>query len=293
MKIPPRLAALLSVLFWSSGALFVLGLDRLPPCLLLAFSSSVGLGLTAIFLTATGRWGLLGSCRRFILPAGSLLIINQMSYVLAFRWAPAAQVDLIYYLWPSALILLTSRFSGPYTTYLVVGSGAGGIFLAFGPGVVEQGHLLGYLAAVTSALSWIVYSLIVRKHRLALDFLCINLGLGAPVYWALHFLVGEPSIVINMHEGAILCLYGGGVFTVSYLCWGHAVTSGSVSEASAVSYLIPLLSITGLAIFGYAEFTPRLAMATVLVLLAAAIPVIACWVNSHSQFSKDKLQLDT
>ncbi len=275
MKLSPRITALIAVLLWSSGALFVLTLDRLPTFLLLAFSSSIGLVLTATFLTATKRWKLLMPHQRFILPTSSLIIITQLGYVLAFRWAPAAQVDLLYYLWPSALILLTSSFSSPHTTYLVVASGAGGIFLAFGPGLTEQGHLFGYIATITSALSWIVYSLIVRKHKLPLDLLCINLGLGAPVYWTLHFLMEEPSIAITLHEGALLFLYGGGVCTTSYLCWGHAVTFGSVSEASALSYLIPVLSMSGLASFGYIEFTPHIAMATVLVLIAAAIPMIS------------------
>ena len=289
MKIPPRLAALFSVLFWSSGALFVLGLDRLPICLLLALACSVGLFITAIYLTISGRWGLLKSYRKFILPTGALLIINQIGYVLAFKCAPAAQVDLLYYLWPSVLILLTSRFSGRYTTYLVIGCGAGGILLAFGSGSLEKGHLLGYLAAVTSALSWVLYSIMIRKHKLPNEISCINLALGAPIYWALHYLLGEQTVAISLTESATIFLYGGGVYTIAYLLWGQAVSKGSVSEAGAMSYLIPLLSITGLAIFGYIEFSPRLAVAIILVLLAATIPVIASWLQDTPKLSKNKL----
>jgi len=290
MKIHPRVAALLAVLLWSSGALFVLGLGRLPPYLLLALSTSVGLGVAVIFLTAANRWKHLMPYRKFMLPAGLLLIINQIGYVLAFRWAPAAQVDLVYYLWPSMLILLTSSFSGSYTTYLVIASGAGGIFLAFGPGVLEQGGLMGYIVAIISSLSWVAYSLMMRKHKLPYDFLCINLGIGAPVYWALHFFLGEPTFAVTGLEMGLLFLYGGGVFTVSYLLWGRAVTLGSVSEASALSYLIPLLSVSGLCIFGYAQFTFRIAMATVLVLLAAATPMLVAWRSKTFYRFKDKVE---
>jgi drug/metabolite transporter (DMT)-like permease len=275
MRIHPRIAALFTIILWSSGALFILGLHNLPPCLLLALSSSISLGFAVIFLAVTGRWRFLTSSTELLLPACSLIILNQVFYVLAFRGAPAAQVDLINYLWPSMLVLLTGKFTGRYTGYLVVASGAGGVLIALEPAAMEWGYLMGYLAAFGSALTWTRYTMLVSEHQLPPEFLCITIGLGAPLYWALHFLLGEPAVLITSQEAILLLLYGGGIYVVAYLSWGYAVKFGSVGETSALCYLIPLLSIIGLAIFGYAEFTPRLSWATVMVLAAAAIPMFA------------------
>ncbi len=290
MNIHPRFAALFSIMLWSSGALLILGLNNVPPCLLLALSCSISLALAAIYLTVTGRWKCLAASKELLLPAGSLLIVNQVCYVLAFRGAPAAQVDLIMYLWPSMLVLLTGRFAGRYTSYLIVASGAGGIFLALEPAALEWGYLMGYLAAFIAALSWTRYSILVRKHKLPPEFLCINIGLGAPLYWALHFFMGEPSVSIANQEILLLLLYGGGLYVVAYLSWGYAVSFGSVAEASALAYLTPLLSIIALSIFGYAEFTTRLSWATALVLLAAAIPLIAAKLTQVSPIAENDLK---
>ena len=274
MKTYPRIAALISVTFWSLGALFVLGLNRLPPCFILAFSTSISLGLAVIYLTITGRWRFIASSRKLLFPAVSLVVINQMCYVLAFRNAPAVQVDLINFLWPSMLVLLTAKFTGRYTSYLVVASGATGVFLALDPSSMNLNYLGGYVTAFMAALSWTGYSLFVRKHKLPNEFLCLNVGLGAPIYWVLHLLLREPSVSITIQEIGLLLLCGGGFYIVANLCWGYALKFGSVREASALSYLIPLLSIVALVIFGYTEFTVRIFCATILVVIAAVIPML-------------------
>ncbi len=275
MNIHPRVAAFAAIFLWSSGALVVLGLSNLPICQILALSSSVSLVLTAIFLAATRRWRSLVISKKQLFSVASLLIVNQVCYVFAFREAPAAQVDLINYLWPSMLILLTGRFSGRYTGYLVVISGASGIFVALEPATLEWKYLMGYLAAFVAALSWTRYSMLVKELKLPPEFVCLNIGLGAPLYWIAHFFLDETMVPVANSEALLLLLYGGGVYVVAYLSWGYALRFGSIGEAGALSYLIPPLSIMALTLFGYAEFTPRLSWATALVLVASVLPLLS------------------
>lgn len=274
MYLYPRLAALISVTFWSSGALFVLGLNQIPPFFLLAVSSSICLVFTAVFLFLSDRWSLVTSCIKPLCSLGVLIILNQACYVFAFRLAPAAQVDLINYLWPSMLVLFMGNFQRAYTKYVVVALGAGGIFLALEPGALSLTYLTGYLAAFVAALSWTIYSFVVKNYSLPTESACINLGLGAPVFWCLHFFSNESFVSLTGAEVFLLLLYGGGVYVVAYLCWGYAVKYGSIGESSALSYMIPLLSVGLLVMCGYAELTPRISWATTLILLAALTPVL-------------------
>lgn len=274
VKTYPRLAALLAVFLWSSGALLVLGLSRLPTFFLLACSGTIALVLNTIRLTVKGRWGLIWSHKGLLSLASTLIIANQIGYVVAFRWAPPAQIDLIYYLWPSVLVLITHRSSNPLLAALIVVFGAGGLFLAFGKGTLEPHYLPGYIVAILAAASWIAYTMIVKGHDVPMEFLSVCLGFGAPLFWVLHFMTAESTVSLTGGEVVWLCVYGGGVYTASYLLWGYAVASADIKTVSPFSYLIPLLSILELCVFGYAEFTLRIGAATSLVLVAATLPMI-------------------
>ena len=226
-----------------------------------------------MFLTLAGRWGAFRFAGWLWLSGGALLVVIQLAYIFAFRYAPAAQVDLINYLWPSMLILLAGQFRSRYTGLLVVLAGAGGIYVALDPTHLQMGYLGGYLAALTSASGWTGYVLLVRRYDPPPEWMCLSLGLGTPVYWILHCYSGDVTTSLVLHDWMLCALYGGGVYVVAYLSWGYAMRYGSPAEAGALSYLIPLLSIFALIGGGYAEFTPRLIWATALIVVAATIPL--------------------
>lgn len=273
MKQLPRLAGLWAVIFWASGALLVLELGNLPPLFLMAVSGLITLVFISTFLWVMKRevikslsWGYFGV-------ATLMLLLTQMCYVFAFRLAPAVQVDLINYLWPSFLVLLGGRCLTWFTRLLVVLSGSWGIYLALGPDGMQACYLPGYFLAFSSAVLWTLYSLFVQKHQLPPEYIGLGAGIGGPIFWVLHCLLGEPVCVPTLSEWGYLFLYGGGIYVVGYFCWGYAVNHGSVAEAGALSYCIPVLSVLLLILGGYAEFCPRVVWATFFVFCAAVIPV--------------------
>lgn len=277
MKIHPRCAALLSILLWSLGAPFVLGMSLLPSSLLLALSSTITLVSISLILALTGHWkSLIPSMKQ--VPYYTLLLMgNQVGYILAFRWAPPAQVDLVYYLWPTALFLLNSRDSKFLLRAAVIGAGAGGLALAFNPDSLQLTYLPGYAIAIFGALGWILYqqSIAHSETEFSPYFQCLCAGAGAPFYWIFYLLSSDPFVIPDAQAAACLFLYGGGVLVVAFICWGYATGSGCAREMSALSYMIPLFSILGLCACGYAEFSPRLLISVLLVLSAAAMPVLA------------------
>lgn len=273
MRLFPRLAGLFAIVLWSAGALLVLALHRLPPFQLMASACTISLLCVALFTGVTGRWRNLRFTGTFVMTT-IILWANQICYVFAFRSAPAVQVDLINYLWPSMLVLAQGRSMSPFVRVMVIGAGTLGVALALGPEGLHWKYMGGYMTALSAALLWTTYSIISSKEPQPTESIGLSVGLAAPMYWGLHFWSGAELVIPDAMEWSILLLYGGGLYFAGYCCWNYATKEGPVAEIGALSYLIPLLSVLFLAAGGYATFDARIAWATFFVLIAALIPML-------------------
>ncbi len=110
-------------------------LYEIPTFQMLFFNFSAGFAISCIWATFLKQWTSILNLPFSVWAVGILgLFCNVSAYTTAFKLAPAAQVDLIYYLWPLFTICLTQilqpLFSGSYIAGALLGF-AGVFFLIF------------------------------------------------------------------------------------------------------------------------------------------------------------------
>lgn len=270
-----------AVLIWSFAALAAVGLTAIPPFELMVFIFGIAfLVVIARYLKADDKKNFLNFSKMDLTIASTTLVINHLCYYLAFRYAPAAEVDLINYLWPTMLILLSSLLPNEKLclSYLFAAAVCfWGLYILlcpdFSKGVPEE-YLIGYLFAFGAALSWTLYSLYTRYHHKnspnCISFAC---GVSALFSLAVHLLF-EDFVLPNGSEWAIIVLLGILEVGLAYYFWDRALKKGSVKILSLGSYSIPVLSVLILVCFGAAEFKYRMIIATFTISVSPLIPLM-------------------
>ena len=159
----PILAALGAILLWGTLAALGASLGHLPPFLL------TGLAL------AIGSLPGLARVRTWKVPASTLalgvsgLFGFHFLLFMALRLAPPVEANLVNYLWPLLIVLLTPvRLPGwRLERRHVVAAGIGflGAAIAIGasPSPVDMRAATGFVLAACSASTWAVFSLAVRR----------------------------------------------------------------------------------------------------------------------------------
>lgn len=274
MKTHPLIFALAAILLWSSLATFGALTQRLPPFQVTA----IGLGIGSLLsLHQLPSW-------RVSLPVWLTGIAGIFGYhallFSAFRLAPALEANLLNYLWPLLIVLLSPVFRlGKLSLAHILASIAGfsGAIL-----IVTQGKLqlpqhfpIGYLFAVMAALCWACYSLLTRKlppfPTAAVGGFC----LASAVLATLCHLATETTITPTLHEWLALMAMGIGPLGLAFFCWDFAMKTGDPRQVGTLSYLTPLLSTLLLALTGRGQLTSTSAIAAALILGGALLGSIA------------------
>lgn len=264
------LYALAAILIWSSLALTSVQLAQVPPFLL------VGLALIIGGLCGLPRW------RDWRVPAKTLLLgcYGLFGYhfclFLALRFAPPLEANLINYLWPLLIVLLSPVLLPP--TRLESRHWLGGllglagcvlIVLSKGSLSLSGQHSLGYLLAALAALMWSSYSLLTQRVAPfptgAIGGFCMASGLLALLAHAAL----EPAYRLNTSEWGWLALLGLGPMGAAFFLWDAALKRGDARAIGTLAYLTPLLSTALLALFGGGHFGWQAALALLLILSGA------------------------
>lgn len=266
----PRATAIgfAAVLLWGMSALTVHLTRGLPAFEMLTICFSMGGVLLILWgRVMRGGFGFLRQSWQYYAFTIGFLFANNACYVLALRHAPPVAANLINYLWPLFIVLLSAPVLGRPLRWWHMGGallGFGGVawLILGGEGegfVFDPAHAWGYVAGFGAAFSWAIYSLFAKK--LYADVPTPALGpvfLGVAVCAAMTLPVGLavpgafntawrwPSGV----EIPALLASGIGALMVAYACWDHGAKRGDVRVMSAGSYLTPLLSTLALAMLG-------------------------------------------
>ncbi len=184
------------------------------------------------------------------LPVLFLLVLGFLGhnglYVTALRYAPAAQVNLISYLWPLLMvtILALSGVATP-TRRQLFGSllGFAGLAWFVSPGSGD-GSMFGYVLAFSAALCFAAYSALRAKVAGGpADAAGTACGVAALVALSLHLVFGSDT-PIEIEPEAILAmvLVGVGPMGLANLLWDYGVRYGDGRVLSTLAYLTPVLS---------------------------------------------------
>ena len=184
--------SLLAILLWSVLAFLALRLSAMPPFLL------IGIALCAGALCGVHR------AREWRVPVRVLLLGVyglfgfHFCLFMALRLAPAVEANLINYLWPLLIVLLTPlflrgyRLSARHVLAAVLGCAGAALIVTGGTLAFDARALPGYLLAAASAFIWASYSLMTKRvpafPNAAIGLFCLCSGV---LSLGVHFLV-EP-----------------------------------------------------------------------------------------------------
>ncbi|OYY02900.1 MAG: EamA family transporter, partial [Acidocella sp. 35-58-6] len=191
-------------------------------------------------------------------------------YFFALSHAPAAQANLLNYLWPLLIVLLSARLLGLHLSrqhWLGIGLGLVGSFMLLGQGVAfSAGFIPGYLAAIGAAFVWALYSVLARKWSVsvptgALAGFCLVTALLA----ALAHMLFEPAFTPTAANWLVAGLMGLGPLGAAFYLWDYGMKQGDPRLIGTLAYITPVASTLLLVIFGFAGFSFALGLAAVLV----------------------------
>jgi len=253
---PANLYALAAIALWASLAALGVALRHVPPFLLTGLTLMMGSVLAwPTVLRQPQLWKIppatlgLGVCTLF----GYHFLL-----FMALRMAPAVEVNLVNYLWPLFIVVLSPLYlAGIHLRAVHVGAallGFAGAATAIlgGRGTGPQADAtawstsLGYGLALGAAFIWANYSLQTRRlTTLDRGFPTAAIGLFGLLSGLLsllcHALLEQPAALTGQ-DWALLALLGLGPLGGAFYLWDAALKRGDARHIGLLSFLTPLLS---------------------------------------------------
>lgn len=195
----------------------------------------------------------------------------------SFRLAPAVEANLINYMWPVLMVMITPWFfpKERLSWYHFLGAvlaiiGCG--LLVFGAEAESRTEnvYLGYLFAAAAAMTWPIYSLGKKKLPATSPWVVGSYCLGAGFFCFLtHYLI-EPHVVLQFHDAWKLVILGLGPFGAAFYCWDKACALGDTKILGALAYLSPVISTLGLVFFAHKSLSSTTGLAMILIIGGAS-----------------------
>ncbi|MDH3579094.1 MAG: EamA family transporter [Hyphomicrobiales bacterium] len=273
---------LIAILLWSLLAALTTLSGQIPPFQLVAMSFALAGALGLVYL-ARDRQGL-----RFLssVPPGAWalgvagLFGYHFFFFLALRSAPAAEANLINYLWPLLIVLFSALLPARggagglkwwHVTGAMLGLAGTALIIAGGSGesaesVTHTSPWFGYTAALIAAFVWSGYSVANRRFTevpsASVAGFCLVTSVLATVA---HLLFEETLWPASTTEWLAAIGLGLGPVGAAFYVWDYAVKHGDIRVLGAAAYAIPLLSTLLLVALGIASAEPVLWLACALI----------------------------
>jgi drug/metabolite transporter (DMT)-like permease len=266
--------ALVSILLWSSLALLISQLAHLPSLLITGIALCIG-GLVGVVKVRDWRVPLL----TFAVGCGGIFGYHVLLFA-AFRLAPPVEANLMNYLWPLLIVVLSPLFLRGFSLRLhhcagaVLGIIGAGLIVTGGRLSLDLAHLGGYLLAAAAALTWACYSLLTKRlpvfSSAAVGGFCLSAGV---LSLALFVVTGPTAALASLggRDWLILAGLGLGPMGTAFFTWDAALKRGDPRIIGSLSYLTPLLSTFNLVVIGGRAFTWVSAAAMVLIVAGAVV----------------------
>ncbi|MDA8427562.1 MAG: DMT family transporter [Treponema sp.] len=248
--------ACVSIAIWSSLALLNSRVNALPPFLAVGVALCVG-GLAGLVRAREWRVG----AKTLAVGIGGIFGYHAMLFA-AFRMAPAVEVNLINYLWPLLIVMLSPVFLrgfrlGPrHVAGALLGLSGAALIVSGGGLGLRAVFIPGYLLAAAAALVWASYSLLTKRlppfPTGAVGAFCLVSGILSLALYGLERLAapGMAAPALGGRDWLFLVLLGFGPMGGAFYAWDAALKRGDPRVIGSLSYLTPLLSTLNLVAFG-------------------------------------------
>lgn len=263
-----------AILLWSSLALVSSRLGHLPAILMTGIALTIG---GALGLIRVRDWRV--PPLTLLLGVGGIFGYHVMLFT-AFQVSPIVEANLVNYLWPLLIVLLTPAVLPgfglrPRHVLGALMGLAGAALIATGGSIhPDLAALPGYLLAAAAALTWALYSLLTKRVAPfgsgAVGAFCLSAGL---LSLALYFLQagGAGFDVIRAADWPFLLLLGIGPMGAAFFLWDAALKRGDTRIIGSLSYMTPLLSTLALTLIGGRPLSLLSGIAMALIVAGAAV----------------------
>ena len=274
-----------AIALWGALATLSVLAGPVPPFQMVAMTFTLGAAIGMVRARIRGlplrdlmRW----PARVWLLGIGGLFGYHAL-YFAALQLAPPAEANLVNYLWPLLIVLLSAPLAGerlgwPHLVGALLGF-VGVALLAFSRGVSFGGaYALGYLLALGCAFAWSLYSVLSRRFGETPTDAIASFCLAAAVLSLVCHLLFEHTVWPATPTAwlAVFALGLGPTGGAFYL-WDHAVKRGDIRALGALSYAAPILSTALLIACGLAQPTSALLLAALLVTAGAVLASREMW----------------
>jgi drug/metabolite transporter (DMT)-like permease len=278
-------AGFCAIALWGALAALSVSAGPIPPFQMVAMTFAVGatIGVARAFTRGVGWAGLVGwPWPVWLLGVGGLFGYHAL-YFAALQLAPPAEANLVNYLWPLLIVLLSAPLAGerlgwPHLLGALLGF-AGVALLAFGRGVsFTSAYALGYALALGCAFTWSLYSVLSRRFgETPSDAIAAFCAVSAALSLVCHLLFERTVWPASTMAWLAVLALGLGPAGAAFYLWDHAVKRGDIRALGALSYATPILSTALLIACGLAEPTGSLLIAAVLVTIGAVLASRELW----------------
>ncbi len=269
-----------AICLWGSLAALSVLAGPIPPFQMVAMTFAVGASIGVI----RARWRGVGwrglarwPARVWLVGVGGLFGYHAL-YFGALQVAPPAEANLVNYLWPLLIVLLSAPLAGErlgWTHLAGAGLGFAGVaLLAFGRGGVAFAgdNALGYALALGCAFTWALYSVLSRRFgETPTDAIAAFCAASALLSLLCHLAFERTAWPVTTSAWFAVLALGLGPAGSAFYFWDHAVKRGDIRALGALSYATPILSTALLIVCGLAEPTSALLLAALLVTTGAAL----------------------
>jgi drug/metabolite transporter (DMT)-like permease len=262
--------ALGAIGLWSTLAALGIKLKHVPPFLLVGVALLIGAlaGVRGLRLRGT---------RPLVLLLGVYgLFAYHFCLFLGLRLAPPIEANLINYLWPLLIVLLSPLFAGarPEARHIggaLLGFGGAALLVTGGRFGFQRDAAAGYALAFAAAVIWSTYSLLTKAighfPTSTVATFCLVSGVLSLVCHAIF----EPWYVPEARDLPYLLWIGLGPMGAAFYLWDRALKRGDPRLLGTLAYLTPLLSTLLIACLGEGRLTVESFAAMALIVGGAAI----------------------
>ena len=269
-----NLYALGAIALWASLASLGVSLTHIPPFLLTGIALIIGsVPAWPFVLRDPSQWRI--PLRTLALGVYGLFAYHFLLFI-ALRHAPPVEANLVNYLWPLFIVVLSPvvlpgvALRLPHVLAALLGFGGAAIAIAGGREL--SGTLAwGYLPALAAAFIWATYSLLTKRVA-AFPTTAIGLfGLVSGVLSLLCHVALEPAASLQPRDWALLVAMGLGPLGASFFLWDKALKLGDARHIGILSYITPLASTALLIVVSGRQFSTSIVLATVMIIGAAIL----------------------
>ena len=267
----PTLAALGAILLWSTLATFGVALSQLPPLFLTGCALIIG---ALPGLPHVRQWRV--PLPTLLLGIGGLFGFHFLLFM-ALRFAPPVEANLVNYLWPLLIVLLTPlllpgwRLAPRHVAGAAIGFAGAALAIGAAPATFTPTALLGFAFAAGSAVVWACYSLLTRRVPIFSSWAIGGFALASGVLALILHRLFEASPVLRDDDAWLLLLLGLGPMGTAFYLWDIAMKRGDPRIIGVLAYATPLLSTALLVVATGRSTSVSLAAATALIAAAAVI----------------------